>query len=89
MDEGLTNRTGLGDVYLGGNDIEEEGTWKWADCTPWDYTFWAPGEPKNWDGNEDCLQQHGDTHTGLPLAWKWNDKNCNDKFKFLCSKRIC
>ena len=86
--EGL-QRHNIDVAWLGGNDIEEEGTWKWADCTPWDYTFWAPREPKNWGGHEDCLQQHGDTHTELPLAWKWNDKNCNDKFKFLCSKRIC
>ena len=42
-------------AWIGGSDIEEEGVWKWADSTPWENKFWAPGEPNNLDNNEDCL----------------------------------
>ena len=82
VDEGLTNRTGLGDVYLGGNDIEEEGVWKWTDCTPWDVEFWNPGEPNNGGGIRDCLQHY-------QLQKTWDDDHCFNDKSFLCSKRIC
>ena len=84
--EGM-NRTGLPDAWIGGNDIDEEGVWKWTDCTPWEVTFWAPGEPSQ--GDEDCLHHvlnfTGETH----LNHKWNDRNCGSEIGFLCSKKIC
>ena len=82
MDEGLTNKTGFGDVYLGGNDIEEEGAWKWTDCSPWDVEFWNPGEPNNGGGIRDCLQHY-------QLQKTWDDDYCFNDKSFLCSKRMC
>ena len=78
--EGL-QRHNIDLAWLGGNDIEKEGTWKWADCTPWDYTFWGSNEPNNL-GGEDCLHQRAN-----PL--KWNDYSCSLSDSFICSKRIC
>jgi len=53
---------GIGDVWLGGyqNSYEDEpaGYWGWLDGTPWadtTYTNWAPGEPNNWNNNENHL----------------------------------
>ena len=87
--EGL-QRHNIDVAWLGGNDIEEEGTWKWADCTPWDYTFWASSEPNNQGGGEDCLHQlTNPSEYGGYLHWKWKDSKCSNKFGFLCSKRIC
>ena len=40
------NRIGQGYVWLGGNDLEQENSWKWTDGTPWDVEFWNSGEPK-------------------------------------------
>jgi len=74
-----TKRRGLGKVWLGGNDIEEEGAWKWTDCTPWEDTFWGSGEPNNL-GGEDCLEIRN---------WKWNDSTCSRERGFVCSKKIC
>merc|ERR1712012_631702 len=83
--EGL-QRHNIGLTWLGGNDIEKEGTWKWADCTPWDYTFWASSEPNNEKGGEDCLHQlTNPSEYGGYLHWKWNDSKCSNKFSFLCS----
>jgi len=78
--EGI-NRTGLPIAWLGGNDLEVEGTWKWVDCSPWNLTFWARGEPSNGGGVEDCLV--------LGTWYKWNDGKCGSKLGFVCSKSIC
>ena len=78
---------GLDWIWLGGNIFEEKTTWKWADCTPWNVTFWAPGEPTL--GGEECLTLvlnfPGYTH----LNERWNDKSCDFERSFLCNKKIC
>ena len=80
--EGM-NRTGLPDAWIGGNDIDEEGVWKWTDCTPWEFTFWAGAEPNNANAGEDCVHHDDGKHH------KWNDHNCGGERGFLCSKKIC
>ena len=71
------------EVWLGGGDIGEEGVWKWTDCTTWNLTFWAQGEPSNAGGAEHCLQYS-------KKYFPWNDDECyNEKDVFLCSKKIC
>jgi len=87
--EGM-NRTGLEMAWLGGNDIEVEGTWKWVDCSPWNATFWARGEPNNNGGAEHCLH-HVFNYPSWPsyLYGKWNDEPCRREQGFLCSKSIC
>ena len=69
--------------WIGGSDLEEEGIWRWTDCTPWEFTFWYTGEPNN-HGNKDqhCLQYRS--------IWiKWDDTDCTDAKPFVCSKTIC
>jgi len=88
--EGM-NRTGLNEAYIGGNDIEEEGTWKWTDCTPWGVTFWASRQPDNSKGNENCLGQVLKWTYDGRKGWnpQWNDGPCSYKSGFVCSKKIC
>ena len=80
-------KIGLDEIWLGGNIFEEKTTWKWADCTPWNVTFWARGEPTL--GGEECLTLvlnfPGHTH----LNKKWNDKSCGYERSFLCNQKIC
>lgn len=61
------NETGV--IWIGFNDEAVEGTFVWYDQSPVTYTNWAPGEPNNSGGNEDCTQIYPD---GM-----WNDLNCN------------
>ena len=70
------HKRGLNDVWLGGNDIAQEGEWSWTDCTPWDVDFWAPGQPST-DGH--CL------HYSKP-TYPWNDRSCNGLSAFACER---
>ena len=36
------------DVWIGGHDLTEDGTWKWSDHTPWGYENWSTGYPNNY-----------------------------------------
>ena len=69
-------------LWIGGSDLEVEGVWKWADCSPWEFTFWRSGEPNNYHGAQDCINYH-------PEDRRWDDYQCNTKAWFLCSKMIC
>ena len=73
---------GLNETWLGGSDLEEEGTWSWIDGPEFGTNFWtgtsggtlityanwASGEP-NQSGDEDALQSYS-WGNGL-----WNDLN--------------
>ena len=44
----------VGGVWLGLNDLEEEGTFTWSDGSPVDYSdSWLPNEPNDLGGQED------------------------------------
>ncbi|XP_049459415.1 macrophage mannose receptor 1 [Epinephelus fuscoguttatus] len=45
------------------------GQYMWVDMSPVTYTHWAPGEPNNANGEEQCVQMN--RHQG-----GWNDANC-------------
>jgi hypothetical protein len=50
--------------------------WRWVDGGPMVYSNWAPGEPNNSGGAENCLQLFG--YRKLRGA-RWNDINCGSK----------
>ena len=54
--------------WIGLNDIDDEGTFVWADGTDSTFTYWTPGEPSNSSDDEDC--------TGTNGVSTWNDFDC-------------
>ena len=71
------------DFWVGGNDRDKEGSWKWTDCIPWEFSFWGSGEPNNVGNRENCLKYRKWD------AFKWSDDNCKKENEFVCSKKIC
>jgi len=67
-------------IWIGLNDREKEGEWKYTDGTEWnkDNVTFGDGEPNNSGGDEDCI---GTTAND----YKLNDWNCNEKFAFICN----
>ncbi|XP_048780983.1 perlucin-like [Ostrea edulis] len=64
--------------WLGGNDIEIEGEFKWANSDlSLTFTDWSPGQPDNANG-EDCIELRGAFH------YHWNDLPCNTPHHFIC-----
>uniref|UniRef100_A0A8C8RTV0 C-type lectin domain-containing protein n=1 Tax=Pelusios castaneus TaxID=367368 RepID=A0A8C8RTV0_9SAUR len=62
-------------AYLGINDIETEGMFKYLSGEVIGYSNWASREPNN-EGTEDCVEIYADG--------KWNDKSCNDRRLIVC-----
>ncbi|XP_073712929.1 C-type isolectin Sp-CL4-like [Misgurnus anguillicaudatus] len=65
-------------VWIGGTDAVTEGTWQWSDGTPFDWTFWSPGQPDN-RGEEDCMS------VDKGLAY---DENCSKRLPFVCATKL-
>ncbi|KAL0965895.1 hypothetical protein UPYG_G00287370 [Umbra pygmaea] len=68
--------------WIGLNDIVAEGVWEWTDGNPFlpYLAYWRPGNPDNWQSNENCGQVVGGD------SGKWNDENCATKRKYICKR---
>ncbi len=67
--QALSNQGFAGQViWIGYSDATAEGSFVWYDGSPISYTNWAPGEPNDAGGVEDCTQIYPDG--------SWNDLNC-------------
>lgn len=67
-----------GTVWIGANDRQTEGTFVWANADPFELAAFAPGEPDNTFGIQDCIERRAD---GL-----WNDRACSVQNVFVCER---
>ncbi|KAL3841963.1 hypothetical protein ACJMK2_020039 [Sinanodonta woodiana] len=69
-------------AWLGATDNVLKRNWVWAHSNTLlssrPYTHWAPGEPNNLGGNENCLILY---NNGF-----WNDLDCGTIFHYICEK---
>ncbi|XP_026181764.1 ladderlectin-like [Mastacembelus armatus] len=78
----IADAKGTGLIWIGGHDLIQEGKWKWTDKTPFTYTNWAPGQPDDYQRNEDCLQISTEGRRF------WNDLDCQTPLPSVCVKKL-
>jgi len=70
-----------GPGYIGYSDQDQEGEWVWETGGS-EYENWCPGQPDNWQGDEDCCMMKSSTGGGSDC---WNDTNCaSADNRFIC-----
>ena len=67
-------------AFIGANDRDSEGRWRWLDGGALSYTRWASGEPND-AGGEDCGRLYGDRGTEPGL---WVDVECTSSYDWTC-----
>ena len=87
---GLDKRGIKENLWIGGRDSKEEGTWEWTDESAWEFSYWGPRRP-NSDYRQNCLQYHGSFYNPLSPIFKyvWWDFECEERSRFLCSQKLC
>ncbi|XP_060069769.1 low affinity immunoglobulin epsilon Fc receptor-like [Ylistrum balloti] len=70
--------TSAGVFWVGGNDLDTEGTWTWiANGQPVDLTsWWYQGQPQASSDDADCL--------GVQSSGVWRDVSCSLAAPFIC-----
>jgi hypothetical protein len=80
--ESLLGTTGVMFGWFGLNDVTTEGVFAWTNGNAVTYTNWAPGEPNDFNGVEDCGVVQA------ALGYQWNDDQCASVFDgVLCETR--
>ncbi|XP_075073242.1 pulmonary surfactant-associated protein D-like [Mixophyes fleayi] len=62
--------------FLGINDLQTQGTFRYPGGEKIAYSNWSPGEPNNDHGVEHCVEMYDNG--------KWNDKSCKEKRLIIC-----
>ncbi|KAI5106764.1 CD209 antigen-like protein B isoform X1 [Silurus meridionalis] len=70
-------------AWIGANDRNNEGIWKWVDGTAVSDGFWSSGEPNN-KGEEDCAVSG---YRSEPVP-NWVDISCDSQYIWICEKNI-
>lgn len=71
--------------FIGGSDVDHEGTWTWIDGSAFQFSNWGEDEPSG-DNTENCLEMVG-TKNGT-----WNDVPCDASHSekaAICSFDLC
>ena len=71
----LTDAITVRSAYIGLNDKDVEGTFKWANGDALNYTHWYPGQPNNYRGAQDYVE--------LLYNGYWNDQYNYKKLEFI------
>ncbi len=62
------------------------GVWRWVSGDASAYTNWAPNEPNNTDGDEECVLYVADPVSGAFQGF-WDDRECAWLATYVCEKQ--
>jgi hypothetical protein len=63
-------------LWIGGSDLEQEGTFRWVTGEPFAFTAWVAREPDDYNGQSDCVN--------LGLDKGWHDRICDEPNPYVC-----
>ena len=69
-------------TWFGLDDLHLENTFVWNDGLPVTWSYWASGQPNNWNG-QDCGLLLGVPGTSL---MEWHDGECDDAINYVCEE---
>jgi len=69
----------LSSAWIGLSKKDFGEPYTWSDGTPVDFIKWAPGEPNDKDGTENCGEFYVDHWPGM-----YNDMSCNEARYYVC-----
>ncbi|XP_058251508.1 lactose-binding lectin l-2-like [Hemibagrus wyckioides] len=69
-------------TWIGLTNCVETHNWFWSDGTELTFTKWNPDEPNNFESRECCV------HMNFSVFMNWNDIPCEEKYPFVCVKRL-
>ncbi|KAK3100720.1 hypothetical protein FSP39_024244 [Pinctada imbricata] len=72
--------TNTGNYWIGLNDksvVGNQKVYRWTDGTALDFTKWAPKQPDNYKGREDCVEL-------VMYQALWNDQVCSNRRNWIC-----
>ncbi|XP_060744843.1 C-type lectin domain family 4 member M-like [Tachysurus vachellii] len=72
-------------AWIGLNDRDTEGVWKWLDDISLTTGYWGHGEPNSKAGDEDCVI----TCEMSDIVWNWADYPCDYEFFWICDRDLC
>jgi cysteine-rich repeat protein len=75
-EESFVEANFAGTRWLGGSDLQEEGKFRWVTGEPFTFGDWAPREPDQSTGDDDCL--------ALDVDGVWHDRRCGMGNAFVC-----
>lgn len=67
----------LDTLWIGLNDISQEGVYVWASGSTAAYRRWSSGQPNN-EGGQNCVHMTSSTN--------WNDFSCKSTYAYVCEK---
>ncbi|XP_005097625.3 macrophage mannose receptor 1 [Aplysia californica] len=77
---GLVNRQ-KSSYWIGLHDRHKENKFEWLDeDVKASFTSWAPHQPDNSRGNENCVSVNAN------MGMRWNDANCMSNLRFICQQ---